>query len=162
MKEAVGGDDRFGVEDRLRNAGEGANRGEGGEGTVLGVSAAPLGGIDVGGSGRWPGVSAGMVEELVNGGQSGAAPGKDGQEEECMEAAPKGPAHGKSLPTCAGLCPLRDPHWVAIQCALRPTALPAHRRSGPLGRRVLVRRRTSERRRASSRLSRLRPGSRPA
>jgi hypothetical protein len=92
MKEPIIRDDDFGAEDRLMGGNERANRGERGQGAMLGVSAAPLGWIEVGDAGRWPRVPAAVVEELVQRGQAGAAPGKDGQEVERMATVyPTGP-----------------------------------------------------------------------
>jgi hypothetical protein len=86
------------MEDRLMDGNERAERGEGGERAMLGVSAAPMGWIEVGDPGGWSGFSAAMVKELVERGQPGPAPGKDGQEEDCVNPLPDGALHGKSLP----------------------------------------------------------------
>ena len=77
---------------------ERAKRCEGGERAMLGVSAAPVGWIEVGDPGGRSGFPAAMVKELVERGQPGAAPGKDGQEEDCVNPLPDGALHGKSLP----------------------------------------------------------------
>jgi hypothetical protein len=98
MKASIIRDHDFGTEDRLMGSNERANRGEGAEGAVLGVSAAPVGWIEVGDSGGWSGFPAAMVKELVECGQPGAAPGKDGQEEDSVNPLPDSAAHGKSLP----------------------------------------------------------------
>ena len=70
---------------------------EGGERAMLGVSAAPVGWIEVGDPGGWSGFPAAMVKELVERGQACAAPGEQRQEQDCVQALADGPAHGKSL-----------------------------------------------------------------
>jgi len=76
---------------------ERAKRCEGGERAMLGVSAAPVGWIEMGDPGGRSGFPAAMVKELVERGQACAAPGEQRQEQDCVQALADGPAHGKSL-----------------------------------------------------------------
>jgi hypothetical protein len=89
------------MEGRLMDSNERAKRGEGGERAMLGVSAAPVGWIEVGDSGGWTGFPAAMVEELVERGQPGAAPDEQRQEEDRVQALSDRPAHGRES-TLAG------------------------------------------------------------
>jgi len=95
MKEPIIRDDDLGMEDRLMDSNERAKRGEGGERAMLGVSAAPVGWIEVGDPGGRSGFPAAMVKELVERGQACAAPGEQRQEQDCVQALADGPAHGR-------------------------------------------------------------------
>jgi hypothetical protein len=94
--DVIGGDDLY-AKELLGDGGVLADRGRGHQDAMLGVSAAPARGIEVGDAGRWGRVPPHVVEQLVQGGQACAAPYEQCQEEECVQALADGPAHGKSL-----------------------------------------------------------------